>query len=639
MKSIRWFGGLNNARGVRPRFVVLFVTTLAYALVAFAFASEYVQHFGASFEGGRAHVALVSMSWLVLALSLGIAGALAGEAAPFRRLCFVVLCGWNTVLVAYYAAAVGGLSLWGQIPTLTLLWAYADQIPALLSAMGESVWGAAVALVGCVAVLTGLSWSQSNALSHCLHFGRSVCVPTSKNQRLVAELMFIPLLLSAYGVWANFDPYVDRDVMWDEPLYLTVVEPTSTQVQSLPLDSAARVRRRNEEQRQRDMYVPARDYRKHNVVLITVDALRPDHLGVAGYQRATTPYLQQLKEKKLLHVGTEARAACAESACGLLSLLSGKQPHEILSTNFGLPDVLAIHGYRRVFLLSGDHTNFYRLRDSFGPAEIFHDGSTAGESYLNDDEALLKRISQLPNSDGTPHFFFFHLMSAHGSGTKHKSHEVWTPVRSLYRAKGMSDESIRQGVINSYDNGVHQADSSVRRILEMLRARGYVEDATLVLVTSDHGEGLGDHGIMSHAKSLHESVIRVPWLWIGANPQQSLHQPVVHADFAPTVLTYLNMPIPSHWSGRPLQTVIRERDTLHRQGDDVAIVRHRDQSVHKYIYNLRTRKELYFDLVNDRPEQFNLTTQLGSELRSGFREQFAKSGLVAVSGRHSDHDK
>lgn len=350
-------------------------------------------------------------------------------------------------------------------------------------------------------------------------------------------------------------------------------------------------------------YLPHATKKPKSVVLFIIDALRPDRMGVYGAERQTTPYLQKMLEQGNAHLLHEARSACSETTCGILSLLSGKEPQQLLARNFNLTDILGKLGYRRYFYLSGDHTNFYSARNSYGSYDYYQDGTGDPEFYINDDRWLQKAIAALPNAEENEQYFFTILfMSAHGLGTKHSEFAKWQPAKSIYNLSLSLDGSLDE-YHNHYDNGILQADFMVNHVYNTLIERGYIDDTSIVLLTSDHGESLGEHGIRAHAASLHEAGIRIPWIWLGKNPLGNLNDPVIQADFAPTVLHEIGAEIPEHWRGIPLQKGTSERQyTFHAQIPYAGIIHYAPNKREKLMFNYRDRSRYFFDLLRDPKE-------------------------------------
>lgn len=571
-----------------------------------AFAAIYVMAFGKSLTGGAAHLGIVATTSLTFLLgNLLLVRVLARWiGAPWIGI--ATTSAWLLSATLFYGVVFIGLAAWGRVPTWHLVAAYRDQLGPLLRILDISP-----TLAGCVAFF---------AASACICIGVFLArgpwlALTARRNRANATIrsyvtgdlaLALGLVLSlglTVTVWSD-RVFFSSTPTRDEPFHIAFADSTAgtNRVQSLIFEKMGDLRRQRADEDARNAYRVAASALQRNIVLITVDALRPDHMGVYGYTRNTTPFLSKLAENGTAKAVSGARAACAESACGLLSLLTGKQPHELLARNFGLVEVLGMYGYRRHLLLGGDHTNFYKLRDFYGPVEHYSDGGGALGAYVNDDYNVLERVKQLPKATAQPHFLFFHLMSVHGLGLRHPEHRTWAPEASLYNPMTRTTADGLQKATNFYDNGVKQADWVISQIYVTLREKGYVDDSSIMLVTSDHGESLGEHGIRTHAESLFDSVLRVPWIWVGQAPKRSGSNHVIHADFAPTVLAELNAPIPQHWSGTPLANIPSSRVTLHAQAPLAAAVASNGTDLKKLVHNFRTNSSVAYDLVRDPSE-------------------------------------
>jgi len=583
-------------------------------LPAIVFALAYTLHFRASAAAGIAHLSLIASTAFALLCSFCCALLFSNATRELmvRSVAHGLSCVWLVFCCWVYAAFVIGLLAWGRVPTVSLLSAYADQIPSLLRVLGVSL-GVAIAAVSIALLVPAVG-------GHFLLGARWLTLATALRSARAESLasnsakFWTLLLIAALGIasqrWyavALHPASADSD----EPIYLALEPDSVHAAQSLIMDRVGDARRDQREAQVRSAYsAQIHDQSRktnasrppRNVVLITVDALRPDHLGVYGYPRDTTPHLSALRQKGQLWPAPEARSACAESSCGLLSLMTGKQPHELLTRNFGLTDVLALHGYERTLLLSGDHTNFYKLRESYGSVDTYIDGTAFAKGVMNDDYALLEQLRRLPpHRVDQPQFMFFHLMSVHGLGVKHAEHRLWHPSKTLYGtfSAALTPEVIDAGK-NSYDNGVRQADWVISEIISELTKRGILNANSIMLITADHAESLGEHGIKTHADSVYESVIRIPWMWVGnAPPHALLSTPAIQADFAPTVLNALQLPIPEHWSGVPLQSAPSQRRTFHAQLPAVAVLDYDGQQRTKFVRDFSARRTQVFDLAAD----------------------------------------
>ena len=323
----------------------------------------------------------------------------------------------------------------------------------------------------------------------------------------------------------------------------------------------------------RRSYVPAEDGPRPNVVIVVVDALRSDHLGGYGYSRSVSPAIDAWATPAGAATIPFARSVCAESSCGLLAIARSKYPWETTRSDFSLYDVLKLHGYRNYFYLSGDHTNFYGLRDTYSPYDLYIDSTEIKGAYLNDDYALIEAFKDVPIFDGTPTFMQFHLMSVHGLGSRRPEFVRYAPYVNPYRIHlgGRLPSRVEiDRVVNFYDNGMLQLDAVFQQLTEILAAKGYLEDALIVL-TGDHGELLGEGGLVTHARSTKEAVLAVPMIIrrIGgdANSQRPPMSGIAsQIDIAPTVLREIGATIPQTWSGLPLQESVEQRVLFFAQG-------------------------------------------------------------------------
>jgi glucan phosphoethanolaminetransferase (alkaline phosphatase superfamily) len=613
------------------RWSALSCIVLTWALPLAAFAYVYIAVFARSLSGTLAHCA-VMLSTIFTALSgIALLSVLIGRPRFMGSIGVLVTTAWLLATSTFYGAVFVGLSSWGRVPTAMLMATYLDQLGPLLRVLSISplwaVLGAAIlvalALV-CSVIATRRPWQV--LLVANISGGSS----SSRHIRfLLPLLVFVAMGGISWQVWAHFVLFTAaplKDELWH--LVLEPVPIASAHAQSLVFERLGDLRRVSEERIVQHGYKKADVFAKRNIILITVDALRPDHMGVYGYYRETTPYLSALASRGAAITVKNARSACAESSCGLLSLLTGKQPHEILTTNFGLMNVLLLHGYRRTILASGDHTNFYKLKDYYGTVELYRDGSNfTGSGYVNDDYELIKQVSGLPNvQKDEPQFLFVHLMSVHGLGLRHPEHLAWQPARSIYHYASKPDDDGIQQAINFYDNGVLQADFIIKRILSDLESKGYVNEDAIILVTADHGESLGEHGVRTHAESLYDAVIRIPWIWIGRAPTPHRSNAVVQADFAPTVLSELGIPVPSHWSGIPLQRTIAQRQTFHAQAPEAAVISTQDQTTTKLIYDFRKRVTNIFDVETDPRELSPRAVRTDSATEQSMIDALIKNG-------------
>lgn len=583
-----------------------------------AFLAWYTRYAHVTWTVAAPHLAIVLVPVVAVAALRIFIVRLLGPGPAARALSAALLASTLLALCLYYAAVVVGLKSWGRVISAELITAYLDQAPALAEALAIplSLVGAALALTfGLMALgswfhLRALDWvgpmlARCREQSCAIGAGLALAV-------CVAELAVFhasPPVESFEPVSLTFFPDLNgRNVQghWISPQRAAMI------------DAA--------EDAERKRYVAKPDAKRRNVVVIVVDALRADRMGVYGYGRDTTGNLSRLQRAGAVDAVPQARASCGSSSCGITSLLASKFIHEFSERPFTLFEVLKRHSYRIHLMLSGDHTNFYGLKRIYEPHDSYFDGGGAGRTldHKNDDRLLVERSSGLPQWDGQPVMLYFHLMSIHPIGKRYRQHERYRPA-SPYMPSGRTDAE-RAG--NHYDNGVLQADAIIAEVLDRLRELGYL-DNTLVVITADHGEALGEHDGFGHPHQLDEGVLRIPLLFIASGyERRRLSRPGLAAaqvDIAPTILAELDIEVPRTWSGVPLQRESRRDFSYLAEPGIAGIIDHRDPAnVWKYRVDRRSREEQAFNLSADPDGRFNAIAQTPAALKREWRARFAE---------------
>ncbi len=551
------------------------------------------------------------------------------ESKRYRRFAvatrILVLTNLWVVIWAQQLSAVLGLLKWGQTPTVDILIAYGRQTPTLLAAIGVSH----VHVVAMAGVLISISFAVGAAQGlllqtisttlreRCSRWGGRVFVLGSAGSAISALSILFYYISQPFS--ANWREPI-ANLISPAPIILPAGGNVTQNIPERDLVESAAMRKLST--RSLPLVSP-------HIIIISVDALRSDHMSVYGYGRQTTPNLQRRLSAGQGTVLNGARATCAESLCGLLSLMAGRPGFDLPTTPITIAQVLTAAGYRTSAILSGDHTNFYGLKPRLGNFNFFSDGTNSADvGALNDDLDLLRRVeSNLPDQPTSPQFIFVHLMSVHALGKRHREFQRWSPVTSPFRIRlSAPDQSEVDAVTNHYDNGVLQADFVIDRLMELFQRKG-MRDA-LVYLTADHGEYLGERGRFEHAFALYEPVLRIPAIWFGPRSQLQRLASVVgvirQEDYAPTVLDMLGVEAPSTWTGESLSRASRNERSLHAQAEWVALV----DGPWKVVFNRLTGNMQVFDLSSDRSET-NDVSAMQSEIKLGeWRRALAERGLL-----------
>ncbi|MEB2344987.1 MAG: sulfatase-like hydrolase/transferase [Deltaproteobacteria bacterium] len=348
---------------------------------------------------------------------------------------------------------------------------------------------------------------------------------------------------------------------------------------------------------------PPAPERPLRVVLVSIDTLRADHVGAYGAGPGRTPALDALAA-----TGVRFENAITPAPITLPShttLLTGLDPPEHGIHHNGLfrlrDDVptLAAHlreaGYATAafvgsFVLAerfGLARGFDVYDDTFALGSPSHGGVAVAERPADQVvDAALAWLAAAPDRS----FLFVHLYDPHAE------HQPPEPFATRHRG-------------NLYAGEIAFADAEVGRLLDAVAAR-WPDGATLVAVTSDHGESLGEHGEDSHSFTLYDATQRVPLLLRGPGlPAGVTVAPVVRlADVAPTLLAALGAsPLPGA-TGRPLQPLLAGPEVEPRSAYLETLATHYDWRWSP-VYGIRTATHKY--LRAPRPELYDLRADPG----------------------------
>lgn len=609
----------------------LTVELALWAFPALAFSAVYLLRYSAPAGAVLHHLGLISLAFGV-SVSLRVL-VLQWFGARWAALLGALASGMAVgTLVGYYLLVVVGYSSWGYHVSWALVATYTRQLGALADALGAGFYLAG-AVVACGFALLVLAFYR-------LFRGGGWLVPASAHVSAPLVTAFALSVLGSQGVYIwQFNTFPDADSR--EPFSLTF-NPASFDRKFQSHFRSASKELEAADAAARAAYRPALAPAKTNVFLIVVDALRAQNLPMNGYARNTTPgLLSRTQQHSLKNVPT-VFSACAESACGLMAIASSRYIHQFIAKPFTLQDVLRQHGYGIHMVLGGDHTNFYGLREAYGQVDSYFDSAMSPAFYVNDDRSVVQALSGFPAFSGQPTFIQFHLMSTHALSARDQRSAPFQPAKNYYtQFAGPLKPSAAdlEQYANFYDNGIHQTDQTIESLLDTLRRKNYLDDA-LVVITADHGEFIGERGLVGHAKGVYNEVLHIPLMLLRFGkpwPERAtLPGFASQVDIAPTVLDLLNLPVPSHWSGVPL-TKSGPADTARRayfqQNAAFGLVEHRPEgALWKYWVDATSGSEFAFELTQDPREMANRASELPASVRAAWRSRLIP---LEISARES----
>jgi len=389
---------------------------------------------------------------------------------------------------------------------------------------------------------------------------------------------------------------------------------------------------------------------KLNVVLITLDTTRADALGSYGQRRPITPNLDRLAAE-----GTQFQQ-CVSSAPSTLpshaTLFTGRHPfvHGVRSNagyvladeNTTLAEILSAHGYRTSAEIAapviGGHTQLGQGFDSYRDLEFedvqrktiyVKDGEEDKAVEVNEREADditqfgLRFIKENRNEN---FFLWLHYFDAH---------QPYSPPGRFYETSSESP----------YHGEIQYADEQVGRVLKQIEGLG-LRERTLVVVTADHGEALGEHGEKTHMYFVYDGTMRVPLLFWGANVPRGLKVESLTrtVDVTPTILDMLGLPPLEGVQGTSLLPLMNGESLdleLVGYGESIdphivfgtSVLRFVRKGQWKYIH--KVEPEL-FDLTSDPGELENLSSahpKIVEQLRAELRELIEEAPEKASGAR------
>ena len=290
-----------------------------------------------------------------------------------------------------------------------------------------------------------------------------------------------------------------------------------------------------------------------NIILVTFDTTRADRLGAYGYQHGLTDAFDKFAQQGVvfeqayapgpitLPSHTTMLTGLYPPEHGLRVNGSGKLPREIPF----LPEILKQHGYETsAFIAAPVLDSQYGLDRGF---DIYDDefsdtAASHGEPRRDGKDIVDSALHWLEQRTDNPFFCWIHLYDAHGP---------YDPRVAVYQDRFES---------NPYDAGVAWEVQQFGRVTGYLKEHN-LQSKTMIIVAGDHGEGLGDHLEDEHGMLVYNTTLRVPFVFVG--PEQHcqagtrISSNVSLVDLMPTLLNVLQIPEPSHLSGRSLLPALK----------------------------------------------------------------------------------
>ncbi|MEZ4262156.1 MAG: sulfatase [Polyangiaceae bacterium] len=376
-----------------------------------------------------------------------------------------------------------------------------------------------------------------------------------------------------------------------------------------------------------------------NVLMISIDSMRAD-MPWAGYDRAIAPHLVELHERSVSY--TRGYAVSSFTSKSVAGMLTGRYPSELRRTGvfftkyldkgdffctaLGRAGVPCVAGHAHAYMgpgLSGFESGFdtWRLVDAI-PFDYNTDPYVTSHKLT---PLAIEIVDEAAKKPG-PFFAWFHYMDPHD---KYQPHE-----EAPHFGKRARD---------IYDEEVFYTDLWIGKLLDHVKAEPWGA-RTAIVVTADHGEAFGEHGMTKHAHEVWEELVHVPLFFAvpGVAPRK-IDTPRSHVDLAPTIMELLGQKPTEGLPGTSLVAELRgadapARDVIIDLPEDKYNERRRAlvRGHHKLIAFGNDARFSLFDLAADPREADDLykkQPELAAQMRDAYREASKKlKDLPPVGG-------
>lgn len=289
-----------------------------------------------------------------------------------------------------------------------------------------------------------------------------------------------------------------------------------------------------------------------NIILISLDTLRADHVSCYGHERLTTPNIDRLASEGTRYSHAYSTAVWTPPAHA--SMLTGLYPsqHGVVHQNklageiFTIAELLRQNGYQTAGFVNNSqvgelvglqkgHEDFYEIWRGLEPRQLakrawhkIREGLRSADNGAAETNRLIKNWLARRRNSAKPFYLFVHYIDAHNPlraprpfanrffdaalQKKVEARKIWRIADNpliCYPENLQLNEAELEALRAIYDEEICYLDHRLGELCRWLKQEGYL-DNTLLLLTADHGEHWGEHGLYSHVASVYEPVVHVP---------------------------------------------------------------------------------------------------------------------------------
>ncbi len=377
-----------------------------------------------------------------------------------------------------------------------------------------------------------------------------------------------------------------------------------------------------------------------NVVLLTIDVLRKDVIGLYGNEQGLTPFLDSLKASSLVFTRHQSAGPYTQASFpGILAssyFLEYGNPKQLSAQRTLVSEVVKRGGFPTAAFHSNAYLSNYvgwnRGWDHF--YDSMQDHVTETVPYIKGN-VINKKVdgwlqSHSKQSMDKPFFLWVHYMDVHepyvpdekyiekvDPQLKPSEEEMFALFKDVLLPRDTSDPDKVRTLKKLYQAHVIEIDEYAKDFFSVLERNNVLDDCT-VIITADHGDEFGEHGSLSHDGKMYSELVNVPLIVYDSDMTKGRTVETVSSgvDIAPTIAALLGLRPADHWHGQPLLPPDRYT-SKGAFGEAIGKLTHKvqqaDRPVHffqkdhlKIIHSMKTDQWELYDLNVDPNEQNNI---------------------------------
>ncbi len=374
-----------------------------------------------------------------------------------------------------------------------------------------------------------------------------------------------------------------------------------------------------------------------NIILISIDALRADHLGCYGYHRKTSPNIDRIAREGVLFKNGFSQVTWTLASHASIFLSQYKWRHNVDNPQTNrlspscttLAEILKNENYTTAAFTGGIIlSSRYGFNQGF---EIYDDGIPGDRTRQEIASYIDKLLNWLESVRNKKFFLFIHTYDVHSPYNPPSPYfnlytNGYSQRKSLTTSGGiianfkidasrLTSQEIDY-IIGVYDGSINYVDYQLGRIFEKLNQLG-IDDNTIVIATADHGEAFREHGKLGHCGKPYIEEVHIPLIMRGPGiPKNRIYEDFVqHIDLVPTILEILNIPQREEMQGRSILPLIRNCE-VEEDSKSYSVGGDWNKPQLSFSISIRTKKWTYimnqngpdelYDTINDPKEQNNI---------------------------------